>query len=625
MKIALAQMNVVAGKLETNFNKMKELILEAKSKNVDLIVFPEMCVSGYFLQDRYLDHYFCQTIDNYNEKIKDLSDGIGIIYGNILYDSIAGLENGRDGRKIRCNTAFFYQNKSLVSKKNGVLNGRHIKYLNPDYRIFDDSRFFLSGLEICSQLDWEKDTLISPFEFKCNGEVINIGLEVCEDMWSNDYSFDVTKNYIEKGIDLVVNISCSPWTKNKELSRDKRIAKHALNDDFVPFIYVNNVGMQNNGKNIVTFDGDSTVYNKNGVKQIELNDDFKEELYITDLSEEKIKKPSKTKLMNSLVTAIKEFDIQMFNSNINYVIGLSGGLDSTVNAALFAIALGPERIRGYNLASKYNSDTTKDNARNLAKKLNIQIREGSIEKINEATQEVLEEYGYIKDKSSLTLENIQARIRGHLLSSFASIEGAVIINNGNKVELALGYLTLYGDSIGAYCPIADLTKVDLFLLSKDINEYFNDEIIPYNLLPEVVGNEVIWEMPPSAELKDNQLDPMKWFYHDFIISKLTEYPTARIEDFMESYLDGSVYQTEIGKWIEYYGLKNNPQAFLNDLEWILNTFNRNVFKRYQTPPVVMVSRGAFGNDFRESQINCDRSDFYKELKIKILNMKKADQ
>ena len=621
MKIALAQMNVCSGKLESNFNKMKELISKAKNENVDLIIFPELCVSGYLLQDKYLDHYFCKTIDNYNEKIRELSDGIGIIYGNMSYDSIDGIDNGRDGRRVRCNTAFFYQNKKLVKKKNNVLNGRHIKYLNPDYRIFDDSRYFLSGLEITSRLNKQKDLLISPFEFECDGKIINLGLEVCEDMWSYDYGFDVTRSYIEKGVDLIVNISCSPWTKNKELSRDKRIAKHALHDDFVPFIYVNNVGMQNSGKTIATFDGDSTVYDKNGKKLVKLNDNFEEELYITDLKQEHIEESKNTKVMNSLVTAIKEFDKQMFDSKINYVIGLSGGLDSTINAALFTMALGYERLRGYNLASKYNSDTTKDNARNLAKKLNIQIREGSIEKINESTIQVLEEYGYQENKSSLTLENIQARIRGHLLSSFASIEKAVIINNGNKVELALGYLTLYGDSIGAFCPIADLTKVDLFSLAKDINKYFGNEIVPLNLLPEIKGDKISWEMPPSAELKDNQLDPMKWFYHDYIINKLTEYPTARIEDFMQSYLDKSIYETEIGKWVKYYGLDKDPKAFINDLEWVLNTFNRNVFKRYQTPPVVMISRGAFGNDFRESQMNSDKTDYYLELRTKILNMK----
>ena len=291
-----------------------------------------------------------------------------------------------------------------------------------------------------------------------------------------------------------------------------------------------------------------------------------------------------------------------------------------MNAALFAMAIGPERIRGYNMASRYNSETTINNARRLAEKLGIEIREGSIEKINEATKQVLDEYGYTGEKSSLTLENIQARVRGHLLSSFASVEKGVIINNGNKVELALGYLTLYGDSIGAFCPLADLTKVDLFSLAHEINDHFKDEVIPYNLLPEIRGDEIVWEMPPSAELKDNQLDPMKWFYHDYIINKLTEYPTARIEDLMESYLDGSIYDTELGKWIRYYQL-DEPRKFIEDLEWVLNTFNRNVFKRYQVPPVVMVSRGAFGNDFRESQLSCDRSDRYKELREKILNMK----
>ena len=283
MRIAMAQMNVKAGRLEANYLKMKEMIQQAKSEGADLIVFPEMCVSGYFLQDKYQDHYFCESIANYNNKIRELSDGIGIIYGSMLYDALDGISTGRDGRKVRCNTAIFYHNGQAVRKKSGVYNGVHFKHLNPDYRVFDDSRFFLSGLEISGHLNEAKDYLISPFEFECKGRVHSIGIEVCEDMWSNDYGFDVTRNYLDKGVDFIVNISCSPWTRNKELSRDKRIARHAANGDFVPFVYVNNVGMQNSGKTVVVFDGDSTVYGPDGSKQVRLNDSFREELYVTDL------------------------------------------------------------------------------------------------------------------------------------------------------------------------------------------------------------------------------------------------------------------------------------------------------------------------------------------------------
>ena len=203
-----------------------------------------------------------------------------------------------------------------------------------------------------------------------------------------------------------------------------------------------------------------------------------------------------------------------------------------------------------------------------------------------------QDYGY-PQAEGLALENIQARLRGHLLSSFASMEGGVIVNNGNKVEAALGYCTLYGDAIGALSPIADCTKVQLFDLAKQINAAFNREIIPANLLPQTQDGCLIWEFPPSAELKDDQRDPMKWFYHDWLISKLTEYPSGQAEEIMEDYLSGQAQSSEVGRWLTYYGL-DDPRAFIDDLEWVLRTMQGAVFKRIQFPPLIMISRGAFG-------------------------------
>ena len=141
--------------------------------------------------------------------------------------------------------------------------------------------------------------------------------------------------------------------------------------------------------------------------------------------------------------------------------------------------------------------------------------------------------------------------------------------------------------------------------------------IPYNLLPEIENDHIKWETPPSAELKNNQLDPMKWFYHDQIIQILTEYPGYGIEKLMQQYLDKSIYETELGKWIRYYGL-DDPQKFIEDLEWVLQKFQLGVFKRLQTPPIVMVSRGCFGSDFRENQVSYEKSNTYLALKEAIL-------
>ncbi|MCF0114542.1 MAG: NAD(+) synthase, partial [Erysipelotrichaceae bacterium] len=348
------------------------------------------------------------------------------------------------------------------------------------------------------------------------------------------------------------------------------------------------------------------------------NDDFKEELKIFNLGDKEDIKENDHKLLSALLCGIREFDAQMFNSSLKWIIGLSGGLDSTVDACLLTMALGKERVVGYNMASRYNSDKTKNNARHLANALGMEIREGSIEKITKATCTTLEEYGYTGVDSGLAYENIQARIRGHLLSSFAAKEGGVIINNGNKVEVCLGYCTLYGDSVGALAPIGDMTKVQLFELSHQINNVLGKEAVPYNLLPVLTDGKIEWDMAPSAELKDAQRDPMKWFYHDALVSYLTEEPSFRVEELMEAYLDGSIYETEMGQWIKYYGL-DDPKAYIDDLHWFLNTMARNRFKRFQGAPIIRVSDGCFGYDFREAQISVDVSERFKELETKILN------
>lgn len=619
MKIAMAQINVVSGALQHNFETIKRNIKKAKEEKADIIVFPEMCVSGYLLQDKWLDHEFCENVHSYNDKIKALSDGIGIVFGNLYYGDVANVKKGRDGRKCRFNAVLFAYNNEWVKRENNILDGIHIKHLNPDYRIFDDSRYFLSGIEVSQTIYDEKEAMISPFLFEKEGTTYRIGLEACEDMWSSDYNVDVTAIYALKKTDFILNVSSSPWTINKEISRDKRIKEHAdkLKDKMMPFLYVNVCGMQNTGKNIVVFDGGSTVYNKQGKRVFSLNDRFEEELAYYDFMSENVWETNSNKLIDALTCAIKEVDQQMFHSSLKWIIGLSGGIDSSINAALLVKALGADRVVGYNMASAYNSITTKNNARILAEGLGIRIVEGSIEKINEATITTMQSYGYQKEYSSLVYENIQARIRGHLLSTFASIEGGVIINNANKIEVALGYCTLYGDCIGALSPLGDLTKVQCFEVAKSLNEYFGKEVISKTLIPEVKNDEIHWEMPPSAELKEAQLDPMKWYYHDEIIRMLMDYPTARIEQFMESYRNGSIYESEMGRWISYYHLEKG-EDFINDLEWLLRTMYGAVFKRIQMPPILMLSRGAFGSDYRESQLGFIKTERYQQLKNEII-------
>jgi NAD+ synthase (glutamine-hydrolysing) len=229
-------------------------------------------------------------------------------------------------------------------------------------------------------------------------------------------------------------------------------------------------------------------------------------------------------------------------------------------------------------------------------------------------------YGYPEERlGGLVQENIQARVRGHMLSTFAAVEGGVIMNNGNKIEAALGYATLYGDAVGAIAPIGDVTKVRLSNISRIINRRLGVEAVPMNLVPEETEDGYNWETVPSAELKDAQRDPMKWFYHDWLVERLLDEEGFGIEDLMEGYLNDRLQSSVVAKWVHFYGL-DDPQAFIEDIEWVLKQMAGSAFKRVQMPPTIMVVRNAYGYENRENQVRFERTARYEDLKRRILSM-----
>ena len=600
MKIALGQLNIQAGNIDANLESMKQMVMDAKAQGAALIIFPEMAVSGYLLGDKLLQRGFVYRLLACNETIKSWSTEIGIIWGNISHTE--GSKANRDGRFNRMNSAYFAYQNEWVEKANGSNPGLYHKHCLPDYRFFDDSRIFKSGVEVSLENKQTMDHGIEPFIFTYEDETVRIGLEVCEDLWSKDYNIDPTSTYIQKGVDFIINISSSPWTLNKEQSRVKRIQEHVAfhQDKMVPIIYVNAAGMQNNGKNVLVFDGDSTIYGKDGKIQAECPDNFEQYLGVFDLQERYPQPMQKDKLLNALVHAIREFDKQLLKGKTPWIIGLSGGLDSSVNAALLVLALGKHRVIAYNMASRYNQAKTKSIAAESAERLGIEYHEGSIEALVQSTVDTLKDYE-IAAVEGLAFENIQARIRGHLLSSFASYKGGVICNNGNKVECALGYATLYGDTIGALSPLGDCTKMDLFHLAKRLNALFDSEVISKDLIPTIEANSIHFGLAPSAELRTNQLDPMKWVYQDWLVQYFSQYPSHHFIEWLEIYLNDQWQSLEIAPWMRYYKL-DEPKNFVEDIQWFMRAWHFAVFKRIQFPPVVTVSRGSFGFDYRESQL-----------------------
>lgn len=669
LRIALCQMDVRAGQPSRNFETMSRAVEEARAEGADLVVFPEMCVGGYCLADRWTDEDFVDYLASFNDRVRALSQGIGIVFGNVVRAYRSPGHKGRDGRRTRYNAALFAQDGEWVPRVGGCAPaGIYVKTLAPDYRMFDDDRYFTSALEDATYYardaarapvagadnasaggaapiaagasvscaapadDGFASAYLAPFSFTVRGETVRVGLEVCEDMWAADYAVDPTARYAQMGCDLVVNVSASPWTRGKDAARDRRLAEQvAAGVALPPFVYVNAVGMQNTGKNVLAFDGASALYGCDGRARARLRDDFEPECAVIDVEQAlaasepvlassyaEADDPASAKLADALEKTIRRFDEQVLPWKPRWVIGLSGGIDSSVTCALAVRAVGRDRVCGFNLATRHNSDATKSNADALAAALGVELRQGSIEPLVDATHGVVAQYGYGADAcAGLVDENVQARLRGHLLSTFAQIEGGVIMNNGNKVESLFGYATLYGDAIGALAPLGDVTKTALFGVARELNRRFGRTVVPAGLIPTETSDGLAWEQPPTAELADGQRDPMKWFYHDWLTDRLTDYPGYGAVAVMERYLEDRLASTPVAKWVRYYGL-DDPRAFVDDLEWVLRQMRTAVFKRIQMPPNITVTRGSFGNDFRENQGAYEATARYRELRAAIL-------
>lgn len=631
LKIACAQMEVKPFEIEKNLVTMCNFINEARDNDCDIVAFPEMCISGYLLGDTWCNEEWCNTLMSCNDNILRFSKDIVIIYGNIYID----YKNvNKDGRTRKYNAAYVVKNGERFVK-NGldfINDSVATKTLLPNYRIFDDERYFFSTQEQSLDLNCDIKDLLKPFKVKINDSFINIGVEICEDLWFNDYkndgkSLNVTKILIENGADVIINLSASPWTFGKDIARNNRI-KDAYKEcftllpfsKFVPFFYVNCCGVQNNGKNIVTFDGGTTVYNEDAEIIQKLQTPYVPSILIHDTSVKYL--PIKTtdisrieQKYQAIIQGIKGLDDIIGNSNFPYIVGLSGGIDSAVVACLLEQAVGYSRVRLFNLPLEHNGISLITCAYNIAKALIIPLETIPIQDLVEENLKLVE---YLKP-SELNKENVQAKIRGtSILSNIAGILNGVMTCNGNKVEIALGYATLYGDINGAIAPIGDLLKTEVFELAKFLNEeIYHREVIPNSLLPDEYFGFFI---PPSAELKQNQKDPMKWGYHDALISTFTDYKKVNFETICDWYLNKTICKNlHISEELFRRYELHIPKVFIDDIEWIVTSMNKAIFKRIQSPPIIVLSKGAYGYDIRESQQQTYFSESYKLKRNLILN------
>ncbi len=632
MTIALAQMAVIPGEPRVNVDKMISMIKKARQKNVDLICFPEMCIGGYLLGDKFLEDNYCQELMSYNDEILAASEDIAVCFGNIYVDIYTdGYHPNKDGRSRKYNAVYMAQNGRYAERlnENDVLpKGVQPKTLLPNYRFFDDERYFFSLTDVASDFGKDLKDLLSPFLISVDNKKVPIGVELCEDLWCRDYrccgeSINITKILIDAGAQKIINLSASPWTYMKNNARDRRVKylkEKSIN--FVKFYYVNCVGVQNNGKNIITFDGGSTVYNEDGNPCILSKNGWAEDLIIVDKN---ASFKSKTReIGNTIREKYKAIyyglkgSKNVLGNDPKFVIGLSGGIDSSLVATLLVLAFGKENVVGVNMPSKYNSSKTKESAKSLAHNLGIEYLVMPIDNMVNENSSTLESDG--KPLSVFNLENVQAKIRGaSILSNLAAKYKAFFTNNGNKVEIALGYATLYGDWGGAIAPIGDLTKSEVVEMCQFINtDIFGKEIIPNQLFPDSLWRFEEDQIEPTAELKSNQIDPMKFGYHCKLLEELTNYQKKSIEEIMEWYLNGVLHEN-LGISLELmkrWGI-NEPKEFLRDLEWFYSTIQKNVFKRVQSPPIILTSKSSYGYDIRESILPVLKTNKFIELSKEI--------
>lgn len=612
LRIALAQMEVIPGRPDLNTQAILTMIDQAKQQQAEIIIFPEMSIPGYLLGDTWEQSAFLRDCEYFGSQVVAASQNICVMFGNVGVD---WQQTGDDGRVRKYNAFFIAQNGSLHQDKTFPYPFR-IKTLHPNYREFDDTRHFYSSRKLAMELGCAVEELLQPVTLEINGLPLTIGCLLCEDSWSDDYAVKPITILAEKGpVDLFVNISSSPFTLGKNNKRNRVFSKQ-VREVGVPLIYVNNVGVQNNGKTVYAFDGYSTIYNSRG-EIIAYCPPFSPDLKILDieLAEEglcfpPLNAPDDTS-METLYQALA-YGTEKFTKSIGItraVIGLSGGIDSALAAALYTKILGPDQVLLINMPSRFNSETTRNLASELADNLGCYYAVIPIQHSVEHTVGQLQQTALIQtggkqatlQVSDFMSENIQARDRSaRVLAGAAAAFGGGFTCNANKAELTVGYSTLYGDQAGFFAALADLWKHQVYALSR----YMNQTVYEKPVIPEA-----IFQIVPSAELSDQQSvdqgkgDPILYPYHDYLFRAFVEsWNKTTPEDILEWYSQG-ILAEKIGcraGMIE----ASFPDAasFISDLErwWTLYT-GIAVAKRIQAPPVLALGRRAFGFDHREAQ------------------------
>lgn len=648
IRIGMGQIEIVPGNPRKNRDTILQAIEYAKALRIDSLILPELALSGYLIGDAWDQPAFVNECVAMGETIIKATDNIAVIFGNVGLDPD---KTNFDGRPRKFNAIFAAQNGELITPQEAPYPFI-IKTLNPNYRFFNEARYFTPLPIVAQELHRPVEELLGllPFTFK-NGETFNVAPLLCEDSWDENYSFSPTTTLADKSaiqnvpIHAFINISASPFTLGKNERRHRLFTERARALK-TPVFYINSVGLQNNGKSICTFDGQSTVYNRFGEIVTQLpayesivqpvlldklkpvaNDDSCAMYGIADLKDGhptvkpavEVPVPSEpSQIYHALHYGLQSFLKQTGIKKI--VIGVSGGIDSALNAALYATVLDPSQIYLVNMPTRFNSTATKDLAAQLAKNLGCQYAVCPVEDSLTLTVNQFESLSFEGPNgseqvkvSSFVKENIQARDRSaRILAGLAASVGGAFTCNGNKTEFTIGYATLYGDLAGFLAASGDLWKYQVYNLADYLNkEIFKREVIPQGTI----------DIIPSAELSENQDitkgqgDPLQYEYHDRLFRSFIE-PWNRMtpEDLLSAYKENRLETVlNLPKPISNYF--TSASDFIADLERWWNSFaGLAVAKRIQSPPIIVVSRRAYGGDLLESQMAPYYTEKYYELK-----------
>ncbi|MBW2230419.1 MAG: NAD+ synthase [Deltaproteobacteria bacterium] len=539
MKLAIAQVNPTVGDLSGNRKLVEEAADKARAAGADLVVLPELVLTGYPPMDLLERDGFVRDQLRELEALEPASRDIAIVLGAVLR---------APGRRPN----------ELTNSAVLLAGGRHVtdraKSLLPSYDVFDERRYFARG---------ENRSVVA-----LPGHDAKLGLAVCEDLWTDQVAYEIepAAELQADGATLLVNPSASPWHAGKPLERRAMFRTVACQHD-LPVAFVNQVG----GNDELIFDGGSFVMDERG-RVLEHLPLFESALAVVDL---KNREPGIAidaldeldrveQLEAGLVLGIRDY---FFKQNLppGAVVGLSGGIDSALTAHLAVEALGTERVTGVAMPGPFSSQHSIEDALKLSERLGITFRKVDISPLYDAYRRIFAQLFGEKDDYGLTQQNIQSRIRGAILMAISNAENRLVLATGNKSELSVGYCTLYGDTVGGLAVLGDVYKRDVYALARHANR--RGERIPANTI----------EKPPSAELAPDQLDS----------DDLPDYEV--LDALLEQMIEGGRNADSVVA----------PRGCTRETALaVVRRVDRNEYKRRQTPLVLRTSPKAFGSGRR---------------------------